>query len=337
VNEVELLFAEDAPAPSYEVVDLGELVPGGPVSATATAINKRGNVVGWYYDTARSENRAVLWDLDFVGHEVAVELDTPCAGICLRRHAYALDVNDHDEVVGYRQTQGGQGPRAAHWRLRSARPLPGQQADSTSYAINNEGDVAGYEFQWLSTSPGSSYAYRLHWEAARNGALLDPAITSSNGNDVNDLGDVVGRFFDPSAQANRPFFYRAHNPNGQAGETLSLEQGYASGYATAVNNARLIAGVQTTAGGVNHATVWRHNGFIWLPARLDASASGVALGVNDLGHLVGHRDGTTAVLWRDGSAYDLNQHIPAADQAEWQLREARDINDRGEIVGIRTP
>ena len=256
---------------------------------------------------------------------------------CLARHSYALDLNDHDEVVGYRRSGGfAQGPRAAHWRLRTARPLPGAQVDSTSYGINNEGDIAGYEFQFLAFPGSPTFAYRLHWEAARNGVLADPSITQSNANDINDLGDVVGRFFEPSTQRNMPFVYRAHRPNGQAPQGLWLEAGYTSGAANAISNARLIAGTQTTAAGVSHATVWRDGALLWTPTRLDAGVAGAALGVNDLGHVVGHHGGTTAVLWRDGTAFDLNQHIPAAQQAAWLLREARDINDRGEIVGVGT-
>jgi probable HAF family extracellular repeat protein len=336
VNEVELLFVENQPAPSYEILDLGELVPGGPVSATATAINKRGNVAGWFRN-ARNEDRAVVWDLDFLGHEVASELEPPTCPGCAARHSYALDLNDHDEVVGYRRNNGIlQGPRAAHWRLRAARPLPGQRADSTSYGINNEGDITGYEFELLAFAGSPTFPYRLHWEAVRNGTLFDPATPSGHGNDINDLGDVVGRFFDPVSQRNLPFFYRAHHPNGQPPQTLSIEAGYTSGLAHAINNARLVVGAQSTAAGVSRATLWRDNGFLWVPSRLEPAAAGAALGVNDLGHVVGHRDGTIARLWRDGTSFDLNQLIPAAQQPAWQLREARDINDRGEIVGIGT-
>jgi probable HAF family extracellular repeat protein len=334
VNEVELLFVEDSTPPSYEVVDLGALVVGGPFTAEAYGINKRGVVAGSY--TSGGRIRAVLWDMDFAGHALARELETGC-GVSCPRVSVAHDVNDHDEAVGYRKQAPFSGPTAAHWGLRLARPLPGQLTDSTSYAINNEGDITGTEFQFFGQVSSPMYAYRLHWEAARNGVLLDPsAYDISFGNDINDLGDVVGGYYDAASQRYRPFFYRSHRASGLAPQALSLEQGYNSGTASAISNARLIVGAQTTAAGVSHATVWRDGALLWTPTRLDAGVAGAALGVNDLGHVVGHHDRTTAVLWRDRSAYDLNQLIPAADQADWQLREARDINDRGEIVGVGT-
>jgi probable HAF family extracellular repeat protein len=336
VNEVELLFVEEAPAPpSYEVVDLGTLLVGGPFPAVANAINKRGVVAGSF--TSGGRTRAVLWDLDFVGHTIARELDAGCGPIC-PSNAAAHDVNDHDEAVGFSQGQAIQGPFAAHWGLRTPRPLPGELTNSTSYGINNEGDVAGTEFEFFAAPASPSYAYRLHWEAARNGVLLDTGTyTRSGASDINDLGDVVGTYRDPASQRNRPYFYRTHRANGLAPQALGLDLGYDSGTASAISNARLIAGAQTTAANVSHATVWRDGPLIWLPTRLDTPAvAGAALGVNDVGHAVGHHGGTTAVLWRDGRAYNLNQLIPAGQQPDWQLREARDINDRGEIVGVGT-
>src|SRR6185369_16932251 len=67
---------------------------------------------------------------------------------------------------------------------------------------------------------------------------------------------------------------------------------------------------------------------------LAGGARSYALGINGLDLIVGAsttEDGSLhAILW-DGSLRDLNDLIPS--EPTWELREARSINDAGQIVG----
>ena len=335
LHEVELFFAPAAavPVPEYEIVNLSELIASGPATSTATAINSRGAVVGWYKHPSSGENRAVFWDLNLAGHALAFDLATCTTPICPITDNYAYDVNDHDEVVGY-ETTSFFTPSARRWQALTgqSRSLPGQHSYSASYAINNESNIAGYEYELFG---GGSAAYRLHWDAPdRDGILIDTAVAYSVGRDVNDLGDTVGRYNDPSQGSWEAFFYRGSETSEQLPETLPRPSGMTEGDARAVSNSRLIVGGVSDSSGSEKPVLWRWDGQ-WTVELLavQPGSDGFALGINDVGYAVGHQDGSTAMLWHEGQALDLNNLIPPQAQADWQLTEARDINDRGEIVG----
>ncbi|MGI9335064.1 MAG: hypothetical protein ACR2RL_18115 [Gammaproteobacteria bacterium] len=336
LNEIEVYFAELAGPPEYEITNLDDLLTVSPTSSTANAINNRGAVVGSYYNPTAGENRAVFWDPNLQGHALGYDLEPPCAGICLPRDTYALDVNDHDEAVGYVQPRRVFSIYARHWNPLAARPRPGIRSYSVSNSISNESCIAGYEYDLL--IGGSAVAYRLHWDVPdRDGVLVDDSvITTSNGRGVNDLCDVVGSAWEPALQRSTAYIYRGHRDSLLAPEALPLPAGYASSYATAISNTRVVVGVSRVNNSQHHATRWQQSNGQWQMDFLDVSppSSSAALGVNDLGHVVGHHDAATAVLWRDGDTYDLNQLIPSAAQNDWQLLEARDVNNRGEIVGV---
>ncbi len=63
-----------------------------------------------------------------------------------------------------------------------------------------------------------------------------------------------------------------------------------------------------------------------------------AYAINDFDQIIGESDTTTgmnhAFLWEGGAMTDLNDLLPA--NTGWQLNEARDINEEGEIVGTGT-
>ncbi len=60
-----------------------------------------------------------------------------------------------------------------------------------------------------------------------------------------------------------------------------------------------------------------------------------AFGINDRGKVVGYaytsNESRHAFVWRDGTMIDLNNLIPA--NSGWELTDARDINNNGQIVG----
>jgi probable HAF family extracellular repeat protein len=101
----------------------------------------------------------------------------------------------------------------------------------------------------------------------------------------------------------------------------------------------VVGGASTPNDDSFHATLWR-NGKITDLGVLDGDCSSFATAINSSGQIVGPSlscDGTTsrAVLWDHGSIIDLNAAIPAG--SGFQLPEADNINDRGEIAGVGLP
>jgi probable HAF family extracellular repeat protein len=103
--------------------------------------------------------------------------------------------------------------------------------------------------------------------------------------------------------------------------------------ANAINNAGKVVGYSGTSSGASHAVLWVKG------KKIDLGTLGndhsVALSINNAGKVVGYSktssDNNHAVLWNNNSIKDLNNLIPP--QSGWVLNFARDINDKGQIVG----
>jgi probable HAF family extracellular repeat protein len=292
-----LLLGHASAAVQYTVVDLGVL-PGSDISE-AYGINNRGEVVG------RTNYSAFLWRNGLLtnlgpgaayGINDAGQVVGETSGIT---HGFLWENGNKtllDEPSGYRDTYG------------SAR------------SINNRGVIAGQITTWF-PSPRQDRAYV--WD---HGASIDVGILSgarhSFGRDINDLGQVVGFGYPASSTGPQGFLWQNSTML-----WLPLYMAYA------INEDGVIAGV---AGG--NAALW-HDGAtrnLTLPARRVHS---VAYDINDLGMAVGEANNNPgegyALLWIDGTGYDLNTLIPA--DSRWLLRSATAINDAGQIVGYGRP
>lgn len=164
----------------------------------------------------------------------------------------------------------------------------------------------------------------------------------------------------PGSQFSRAF---AENARGQAvGEATAADGspravlftrdgtvrdlgGLGSGSAVAndINARGTVAGVSSAPGGPTTAVVFGSGGPQALPP-LEPQVTGIsrADAVNHAGDVVGHASGFfnfptldgSAVLWREGSAHNLNALV--TDANGFVLRSAEDIDERGRIVGYGT-
>jgi uncharacterized membrane protein len=114
----------------------------------------------------------------------------------------------------------------------------------------------------------------------------------------------------------------------------------AAATAYGVTESTLVVG-EASVSGAWKAVAW-HSGDATVLPSLTGLSMARAISANDRGQIVGHATGFygfptfdgRAVLWEHGNAIDLN--TAAELPTGWVLREASDINSRGQIVGYAT-
>lgn len=224
------------------LTDLGKL-PGADFSR-ATAINARGDIVGWsgmFAADTETPVHAVLWR-----HGTITDLGTLGGD-----SSFATAVNNRDVVVGGSQFQpGNTQSRAFIWQrgVMTALPmLPGSQF-SGPVAINERGEIAGF-----SIVAGTAHA--VVWTAGR---IVDLGPGRTVG--LNQRGQVL-------VNAAPPFVW-------DRGRTIALPASTTA--VAAINDRGQVAGTYVPAGGTA-----RH-GFLWDDGRItDLGTLGpVALNAN---------------------------------------------------------
>jgi probable HAF family extracellular repeat protein len=164
-----------------------------------------------------------------------------------------------------------------------------------------------------------------------------PGDIAGYGNAINNWGDVVGSSltFDPvNFNTTRPALFANHQVlrfHSMPLETPPLD----SGEANAINDAGVAAGDASGAKGPTHAARFAPDGTTDLGTL--GGANSVALGINNLGQIVGYADTASvgpaynyqihAALWANGTVTDLGT-LPGGDASY-----AYHINDQGTAAG----
>jgi probable HAF family extracellular repeat protein len=249
--------------------------PGAARMGGATAINGRGQVVGWCGDARPGEGKthAVLW----------VNAKPRLLG-ALGGSSVAVALNDRGQVVG------ASGRRAFLWQDGRITDLGALRGAGTTVAtaINERGQVAG-----------TSGRHAFIWQSGRLtdlGALGRDRFSEAVA--INDRGQVVGLSF-PSFDARVAGAHRAFVWHGGVLRDVGTLGGRSSS-AAAINERGQVVGQSTTRSGAYRGFVWENGRMLDLAAIPSASVS-YAVAINDRGQAVGvsmMRDGTRhAVLW----------------------------------------
>ncbi|MFC5924369.1 hypothetical protein [Micromonospora vulcania] len=297
---VALTTAAPAPAAAsprtYRVVDLGALSGG---DGAATAMNDRGDIVGWS-TVADGSRHAVLWRRGVITDLGVLPGDTNSA---------AVDVNEFGDVA---ITSYGADylTRAVLWRdgrLIDLGTLGGE--NSVAIGVNDRRQVLG------TSEPGGDMPHRFLW---RNGVFTDLGreyfyeFTS----DLNNRGDVVGGFNVP------PQDYPCTCVGGLLHDGALTQIG---SEAVGINNRGQVVGAAN-----GRAFRWR-NGTLTDLGTLGGDWSR-ATAINDRGVVVGYSstvDQWHPFLWRNGVMTDLTTRgLLVTDWIE-------DINVRNHLVGAR--
>lgn len=312
-----LLAAAPAAAQSYDVVDLGTL---GGANSIAYGVNEAGAVAG-QASRANGEVRGFLW-VD----GVMLNLGTLPTGAA----STAADVNAAGACAGWSNLLPSLAEHAVRWGqggIMDLGTLGGQH--SYSKAINARGEIAGWSYDVMFNQYGFLYS----------GGVMLPLVPlagsfTCSAEAINNRGVAAGRSYLGGIGA--PY----HAVTWQSGSVLDLGTLIgATGFSEArdINDLGDVVGTSSvTGGGTLHAAIWSATGITDLGVLPGMSLS-EGHGMNDLGEAVGFCQGGLSVvpfLYSNGVMQDLNDLIPAG--TGWELQQAYEINDAGDIVGFGT-
>lgn len=248
------------------------------------------------------------------------------------------DVNNRNVVLGVDASQGAW--HAFTWSAGVRAGVPELASDgryeSTAASLNDNGQIAGnsggHGFQW---SPNGSGGYLM----TSLGVDLGWTVGSGDLVSINSAGaGLMSQVYNS---------YRTGYSFGIGHTSIIPEQpGYVP-VGLALNDQYQVAGYGVyNCGGYscNRPFVWQGPEVAWLPVPVAAVGwpiTGEARGLNELGQVVGGAYvagyDRRAFLWTLGaggwSATELNTLLPAGSPF-WQLGDAMDINERGQILGL---
>lgn len=253
---------------------------GGRVYSYATAIDERGQVVGWRgNDLGYGMGRAFLWH----GGRF-----TTLGTLPGRAYSWARGINERGQVVGesYSLDEAQDGlavqVRAFRWqngRMLDLGALPGM-TESSAIAINERGQVLGSSCCATGSLVGHAFL-RLNGKLVDLGELTPIAL--------NDRGQVIAN---TEGENGRAVLW-------QGGKRTDLGTlGGRSSAAAAINERGQIVGKSQTTDGAWHAFLWQNGKMIDL-GTLDGRSSR-AVAINERGWIVGSsttRARERAVLW----------------------------------------
>jgi probable HAF family extracellular repeat protein len=284
--------------------DLGTLPEGG-YESEANAVNSSGQVVGAALNTVPDSNSMAIGTYWLFGLP----------------YGYQTRAFLWDNEMG----------------MQDLGTLPGG-TDAQAILINDRGQVVGYSYN---SSPLSGACFPLAtstflWEKGKGMVDLGGfGGTCTLAADLNNQGQVVG-FSTVSGDQFEDAFLWEHGSIHSLGGSL----GGTSTGAFAINDAGQAVGFGTLAGDTSfHAAFWRQVGKITDLGVVGSDQCSYAATINARGQIAGssisicNSDSATfrAVLWEDGSIFDLNTLI--RPDSRLYLSDIFTLNDRGEMAG----
>ena len=292
-----------------EIIDLGTLPEGGYQSA-ANAVNSAGQVVGAALNTVPDTNSMQAGTFWLFGGDGGI---TP-------PYQYQTRAFLWDKQKG----------------MQDLGTLPGG-TDAEAILINERGQVLGYSYAASSQNSGCFALVTSSFIWEKDKGMVDLGGfggTCTLAQDLNNQGEVSG-LYNTADGLERAFLWEhgsIHDLGGsiggkQAGAFAMNEHGQAVGFATLPGEVLF------------HAALWKQVGKITDLGVVGNDQCSYAAAINADSQVVGssipvcNGDSSTfrAILWENGSIFDLNTLIPSSSTLYLQVTET--INDRGEIAG----
>ena len=240
-------------------------------------------------------------------------------------------LNNNDVVAGTKNTS------AYVWSIGSGMEFLGSLGGgySFAYGINDNGVIVGRS--WTGSYENTDHAF--YWDQSMHD--LTPGAIYSTANGINNSGQIAGTVKVSILDQNPFRAFRFSTSGGmQALGTLGNEFCHSMG--NAINeNGHVVGMSQTTLS--DGETIASYHAFLWDGTMHDlgtlASPSSIfesyAYAINASDQVVGRASTTGsphAFLYDNGTMKDLNDLIDPG--LGWELIEAFDINDSGQIVGM---
>lgn len=259
--------------------------------------------------------------------------------------SWAMGINDRGQVAGYASNitpdpyaqSLSPYPSATQWRaaiweggqVRDLGTLGGP--DSIGGLLNGRGQAAGESFTNSTPNPANGGFPTMDPFLWENGVMRDLGSlggTFGMTNWMNNSGQVVGFSDLAGDQTAHPFMWTGHRMVDLG--TLGGDNGVANW----INNAGSVVGSADLSGSqVHHGFLWSNGAIRDLPP-VGGDPCANAFVINDRGQAVGNDTDCNghslkAMIWENGSAYDLNSLIAPGPL---HLTEAFFISDNGEIA-----
>ncbi|MGC4046646.1 MAG: hypothetical protein QM758_22875 [Armatimonas sp.] len=336
----------EAPAPTSDNLDIVSLDEGW--NSIGVAINDRGEVTG----TAMKDNESIRAFV--VRGKKATLLPLP-KGAPL---SAASDINEEGIVAGNAGSE--EAVRGVLWRGEQSGVLTSGKRDTIVATISKDGTAAGLALdprkddatsEWengfnrlyssQSFSAGwldyESFAFQkvawsgMHFSSSNFAGMVwkRPGEGKSIGEFIPQSGNAEGSLVGVTIQKDEPvpaFF--------KAGKISSLPKPEGAGIALpfSVNSSEVAVGA-AASGGKILPVGWSKGKTGFLP--VPGGRQGLAFGINNEKMAVGvieAEDGMAhAAVWKEGKVADLNDFIDK--DSGWTLVQARDVNNKGQIVG----
>lgn len=248
------------------------------------------------------------------------------------------DINDDSQVVGHVRIRevstGTYVERAFLWDpiegMKDIGTLVGgDEAHATS--VNNSGQVVGWSRKPGADPDTGSDSHAFLWE---NGTMTDLGTLGGRfswASGINQRGQVVGQAYDV---AFRDLAFIWENATMTSLGKLDTYPPSSESQALDINNCGHVVGWSGEGLGFHDAFMWDSTNGIQDLGRLGTGGFRRTTGraINDSGQVVGTSITNNAIyhafIWENGVMYDLNDFV-----SDWELYEATDINNAGQIIG----
>jgi len=281
---------------------------------TPAALNASGQVVGRIDGYGAPITRPFLWQ------DGRVEA-LPAGGAS---NVVASAINDGGLVAGSADAVSAKQWHPLFWRS-------GLLVDQGHLSINPAGAEVGLfdVNEQEQAVGGSGHAFLLEDGVAQDlGTLGGP---SSIAYALNEAGQIVGSA-DLAGGSPRAFLWQG----GVMRDLGTLGGDYSVAYD--INESGQVVGSSTLASGARHAFLWE-SGVMHDLGTLPRQNISSARAINDSGQVVGYSrrlesdlGSSAGVIWTAGGPQALTGQV--RDRSPWSITDARDINNRGQIVGL---
>jgi uncharacterized membrane protein len=312
--------------PKFTIVDLG-------ANTAPVAINSSGTIVGNFNQTASTPSVAFIYKNGTLTRLSPLSGDT---------QTKVYDLNDSGQAVGGSFTFDGPGgaEHAVLFSNGSTTDLGSVQGNelNVATAINNKSEIVGW-----STSSRSGTVVAPQCSA---GVIFSPgppqtaSAWSGDPTAINDAGMVVGATCTGPPDRETPF----SNPSVTLPSSQCCGAQTFDNTATDVNQQGDVASQANDYNGTPHGWLTVHATTLTeIPGLTndnnDENAYSFANALNDNDWVVGSATGNNtsgAMLYVNGTTYNLNSLVTGPGCSQWSLGNATDINDSNYIVGTGT-